>query len=121
MEGDHASEAVGEHFSGKLMLGMTFQPRIENVYHFRPGLQVFGNSQGVLRLGLKPQMQRMHAPEGQPGVEGTDVSAQIVIIITNRIHQLFGTGNCTAQGVAVAYNVLSAGMENHIGAVLQGS
>ena len=121
MEADHTSEVVAvKKLLCQFVLRMAFQTGINNELNFRTLFQPLGDGHSIFGLLLQTQRQRADASESQPRIKGADVGAQIVVVIADAIHISFFTGQNAADGIAVAYIILRSGVDDNVGAPVQG-
>ena len=121
MEADHTSEVVTvKKLLCQFVLRMAFQTGINNELNFRTLFQPLGDGHSIFGLLLQTQRQRADASESQPRIKGADVGAQIVVVIADAIHISFFTGQNAADGIAVAYIILRSGVDDNVGAPVQG-
>ena len=120
MEAQHAAEVVAnKQLLGQLMLLVALQARIQHELHLRSCLQPLGQRHSVFRLLRQAQRQRAHAAQGQPGIKGADVGAQVVVVVADPVHVLLLAGHDAAQSVAMSHVILGAGVEHDVRAVIQ--
>ena len=111
LQRDHAAE--GRHlFRGDIVSGVCLQPGVVHLRHLRLLHQPVGQVGGVLAVAVHADGQRLHAAEGQVGVERPRHAAGRVLEELDRGQQVVAADHRPADHVRVPAQVLG-GAVNH--------
>src|SRR6266545_1463323 len=120
VEGQHRAE--GLHLpAGGLVPGVRRESRVVHSFDRRVGAQILRQPQGVLRLSLHAQRERLHPAGQEKRGEGIEDRSGANSPLADRLEELSGTSRESRGHIRMAVQVLGGRMENEMEAELDGT